>query len=315
MNLAAGAVAGVINVLLTTPLWGVMTVLTTQRTRGIKDGQVSVRLSLCARARAFVVATLGPARATAHSSCCPPDAVQGHAGRAVSMRQRGRRLWPLERCDDEPNLGFKSNGALLHLRPVEALGGCSRGRAGQAAQFTRVLCDGGNCQVHRDGRNLPSPSRPSAVAERSQVRVLSRALPLPRRCAAARVRSCPHKHLRKWMFGSLDDMMQINGWQAKIQGNSPLPLRHLQDRWCHRLVPRDDRQVVANGVDCGISTNDLRVHPGGCDERWLAAACPGLMNVCMRVLKKAQDVPYARCRNELRVCILKTIPHLSFIEY
>jgi|EP01043_Picozoa_sp_COSAG02_P050489 hypothetical protein len=47
MNLAVGAVAGVINVLLTTPLWGVMTVLTTQRTRGIKDGQVSTDLLLC----------------------------------------------------------------------------------------------------------------------------------------------------------------------------------------------------------------------------------------------------------------------------
>eukprot|EP01048_Picozoa_sp_COSAG05_P024265 COSAG05_NODE_5627_length_1126_cov_2.742041_1_plen_147_part_10 len=35
-NLAVGAVAGVINVLLTTPLWGVMTVLTTQRARGVK---------------------------------------------------------------------------------------------------------------------------------------------------------------------------------------------------------------------------------------------------------------------------------------
>ena len=39
VNLAVGAVAGVINVMMTTPLWGVMTVLTTQRTRGIKDGQ------------------------------------------------------------------------------------------------------------------------------------------------------------------------------------------------------------------------------------------------------------------------------------
>lgn len=128
MNLAAGAVAGVFNVLLTTPLWGVMTVLTTQRTRGIKDGQVSAHL--CARAR--VVAASGQSRARRCSwlmaSClrCPPDAVQGHAGRAVPMRQRGRYLWPLERCDDEPNLGFKPNGALLHLRPVEALGGCSR---------------------------------------------------------------------------------------------------------------------------------------------------------------------------------------------
>lgn len=39
-NLAVGAVAGVINVILTTPLWGVMTVLTTQRRRGIKQGVV-----------------------------------------------------------------------------------------------------------------------------------------------------------------------------------------------------------------------------------------------------------------------------------
>ena len=46
VNLVVGAVAGVINVLLTTPLWGVMTVLTTQRTRGIKDGQVRTDLLL-----------------------------------------------------------------------------------------------------------------------------------------------------------------------------------------------------------------------------------------------------------------------------
>ena len=45
-NLAVGAVAGVINVLVTTPLWGVMTVLTTQRTRGIKDGQVRIEFLL-----------------------------------------------------------------------------------------------------------------------------------------------------------------------------------------------------------------------------------------------------------------------------
>ena len=43
-NLAVGAAAGVINVMLTTPLWGVMTVLTTQRTRGLKDGQVSAEM-------------------------------------------------------------------------------------------------------------------------------------------------------------------------------------------------------------------------------------------------------------------------------
>ena len=43
MNLAVGAVAGVINVLMTTPLWGVMTVLTTQRTRGVKGGVVPYR--------------------------------------------------------------------------------------------------------------------------------------------------------------------------------------------------------------------------------------------------------------------------------
>jgi hypothetical protein len=37
-NLMVGAVAGVINVMMTTPLWGVMTVLTVQRKRGTKDG-------------------------------------------------------------------------------------------------------------------------------------------------------------------------------------------------------------------------------------------------------------------------------------
>lgn len=43
MNLGVGAVAGVINVVMTTPLWGVMTVLTTQRTRGVKGGVVPYR--------------------------------------------------------------------------------------------------------------------------------------------------------------------------------------------------------------------------------------------------------------------------------
>ena len=79
------------------------------------------------------------------------------------------------------------------------------------------------------------------------------------------------------MFGSLDALIQINGWHAKIQRNGPLPLRYLQDSWGHGLVPRDGRQAVANGVDCGISADDVRVHPGDCDERRPAATCPGLM--------------------------------------
>jgi hypothetical protein len=49
VNLAVGAIAGVINVMMTTPLWGVMTVLTTQRTRGIKDGQVRLGTRTCGR--------------------------------------------------------------------------------------------------------------------------------------------------------------------------------------------------------------------------------------------------------------------------
>jgi hypothetical protein len=114
-NLMVGAVAGVINVMMTTPLWGVMTVLTVQRKRGTKDGVEPYKGMLDGLVR-----------------CGREEGVAG------------------QRSEHEPHPGLQPHDTLLHLRSAQDSGrGAGRG-AQASAQPVRVLCHGRDCQMLGD---------------------------------------------------------------------------------------------------------------------------------------------------------------------